>query len=210
MTISVSLTPTEAGFVLDRSPKAINRAIDDGIIQARHAAKGSAGQRVLGAGELRYLGLVKEVGKDLTQTGHRRLYAAVRELPSDVHVIRLGKMAFDLEQVDAELERRVGRLEMLRSSVEKLDGVDVVRGTSVPVHLVAALACGQTTDEIVEDYPQLSPEQIAMAADYARAFPKLGRPHPTRSFKRMIADAAAAGVFEEDPDAGVIEPQLVR
>jgi uncharacterized protein (DUF433 family) len=77
----------------------------------------------------------------------------------------------------------------LREQVE-LSGHEepVIPGTTVLVYLIAGLAEGQMVAEILEDYSSLTHDQVAFAMEYAKAYPKKGRPYPTRSFTRMIAD----------------------
>ena len=56
-------------------------------------------------------------------------------------------------------------------------GTPVFRGTRIPVDLIAdMLAQGATVEEILEGYPTLSNEKIAIAPLYMRAFPRRGRP----------------------------------
>ena len=73
---------------------------------------------------------------------------------------------------------------------DRPDTDPIIRGTDIPVYVIAALARGQTVAEIIEDYPGLAPEQIDAAVEYAKVYPKTGRPLPTRSFKRMMGDMA--------------------
>jgi uncharacterized protein (DUF433 family) len=77
----------------------------------------------------------------------------------------------------------------LREQVE-LSGHEepVIRGTAVPVYQIAGLAKGQTMAEILEDYPSLTHDQVALDVEYAKVYPKKGPPYPARSFTRMIAD----------------------
>ncbi|MGO7888896.1 DUF433 domain-containing protein, partial [Rhizobium ruizarguesonis] len=51
-------------------------------------------------------------------------------------------------------------------------GEPLIKGTRVPLHMVAELARGQTVAEIVEDFPSLSREQVEAAIEYAKAYPK--------------------------------------
>ena len=53
MTASQTLTLSEAGYVLDRSPTAINKVVDTGVIRARQRRVGKVVQRLLGPAELR-------------------------------------------------------------------------------------------------------------------------------------------------------------
>lgn len=74
-----------------------------------------------------------------------------------------------------------------------------VAGTDVPVREIAALLRGQTIPEIVEDYPGLTAADVAAADAYVAAHPDPSdASRPVRSFKRMLADAATAGVWDVD------------
>ena len=49
-----TLTLSEAGYVLDRSPTDLNKAVDTGMIRARQRKVGKAVQRLVGPAELRF------------------------------------------------------------------------------------------------------------------------------------------------------------
>jgi uncharacterized protein (DUF433 family) len=110
--------------------------------------------------------------------------------------------------LDRTIEDRLGRLMALRSQVEvPASGEPVIRGTTVPVYVVASLAKGETIEEILEDYPSLNRAQIENAIEYAKAYPKKGRPYPARSFKRMVADMGLEEIATERTGEG---PRLIR
>jgi uncharacterized protein (DUF433 family) len=206
-----TLTLTEAGYVLGRSPTMLNKAVDSGIIRARQRKVGKAVQRLLGPAELRFLRLADELDKDLTPTGRRRLYAALRKPSSGTHRVRLGGIELDLARIDRDLAARLSRLDRVRRSVDQKGGrlEAVVRGTDIPVHLIAGLAHSQTVDEIFQDFPSLSRRQIEAAIEYAKAYPKRGRPFAVRSLKRTLADLAEFGVFEETGSSGDASPRKI-
>jgi uncharacterized protein (DUF433 family) len=156
-------------------------------------------QRLLGAAELRFLRLAHELEGDLTPSGRRRLYQAVRKLPAGAHRLVLGRLVVDFRRIDDDLARRLKRLEQVRKRVEKQDGPGdpVIRGTNASVHVIGALARGQTIAEILADYPSLRRAQVEAAIAYAKAYPKRGRPYPSRSLKRMMVDLAAHEVDTE-------------
>lgn len=55
------------------------------------------------------------------------------------------------------------------SDPEILRGKPRLKGTRVPVGIVLGyLAAGKTVEEIVADFPDLTPEHIAACLDYAR------------------------------------------
>lgn len=158
--------------------------------------------RKLGQTELLFLALEHQLHDDLTPAGRRRLYEAIKAQPKASRVA-IGPFEIQIKPVLQRIRTRLRELKSLRdATAEGPDGTPFLKGTNIPVHLIAALGEGQTVDEIVEDYPSLSPEQVRHAIDYAEAYPKKGRPYPTRSFKRMLGDLAASGGFDSvsDPD----------
>jgi len=121
----------------------------------------------------------------------------------------MGVMELKLTEVDRRIDERLRRLEQVKGLVDENSPDPVLRGTGIPVHVVAALARGQSTTEIIEDYPVLTAEQVEAAVEYATVYPRTGRPLPTRSFKRMLSDLAAAGVWDLENDPAPVEPQLI-
>lgn len=195
------LTLSEAGYVLGRSTSGLNKAVDTGEIRARQRKVGRVVERLLGPAELRFLRLADELDKDLTPAGRRRLYGALRKLSGDKHRVRLGKLELDLAHIDTDLKARMKRLHGIRRKVGAGQGRDaVIRGTKIPAHLIAALTRTQTIDEILEDFPSLARAQVEAAIEYAKAYPKRGRPYAARSLKRTLSDLAELGVFEESED----------
>jgi uncharacterized protein (DUF433 family) len=68
-------------------------------------------------------------------------------------------------------ERRRLR-QIVTSDLEIMGGTAVFRGTRIPVDLIAdVLAKGAPAEEILEGYPTLDEERIAMAPLCTRAFP---------------------------------------
>jgi uncharacterized protein (DUF433 family) len=75
------------------------------------------------------------------------------------------------------LKQLAGIEEMVVGDPEIMRGTRVFKGTWIPVDLVAdMLAQGATPDKILEGYPMLNKEKIAIAPLYMRAFPRRGRP----------------------------------
>jgi uncharacterized protein (DUF433 family) len=94
-----------------------------------------------------------------------------------------------------------------KALIEIRDGEPVIRGTTVSPYLISALTQGETMAEIIADYPHLSVEQVEAAVSYAILYPKPGPPLPARSFKRMLADMAQSGVWDDpagDASAGPV------
>ena len=206
---AVSLTLNEAGYVVEQSRATINRAIDQGVIKARLQRRGKARVRRLGEAELRFLAFAAQAGKDFTPAARRKIYEAIRRALPGASRLELGVMELKLTEVDRRIDERLRRLDQVKALVDENASEPVLRGTGVPVHVVAALARGQSTTEIVEDYPLLTTEQVEAAVDYAKVYPKTGRPLPARSLKRVLGDLAAAGVWDLENDSPPVEPQPI-
>ncbi len=59
--------------------------------------------------------------------------------------------------------------EHIISTPDVLRGKPRIKGTRIPVSLILGyLAAGNTHDEILQEFPDLSKEQIAACLDYAR------------------------------------------
>jgi uncharacterized protein (DUF433 family) len=207
---TVSLTLNEAGYVVGQSATAINRAIDRGIIKAQRQRQGKAQLRRIGPAELRFLAISNEVEKDLTPAARRKVYEAVRRLPADEHLLAVGVMEFRLSEIDQRIANRLHDLTEIKALIEERDGADaVIRGTEISAYVIAALTTGETTPEIIHDFPGLTIAQINAANEYAKLRPRHGRPLPTRSFKKMLSDMAANGVWDIDIDEEPLAPQLM-
>lgn len=60
--------------------------------------------------------------------------------------------------------------DVITSDPAILRGKPRIKGTRIPVSLILGhLAAGQTPQQIVAEFPDLTPEQIAACLDYARA-----------------------------------------
>ena len=116
------------------------------------------------------LAIAGEIEKDLTPKARRKVYEAMRRLPADAHRLEMGVMEFKLTEVDRRIAERLQRLSAVKALVnDRLDADPIIRGTDIPVYVIAALARGQTVAEIVEDYTGLTPEQIDAAVEYAKS-----------------------------------------
>ena len=70
--------------------------------------------------------------------------------------------------IDQEAENAKWRQHIV-STPEVLFGKPRINGTRISVALILGyLAAGSSVDEIIDEYPDLRPEQIAACLDYAR------------------------------------------
>jgi uncharacterized protein (DUF433 family) len=209
MAEALSLTLNEAGYVVEQSCTAINRAVDKGIIKARLQRRGKSRLRQVGAPELRYLAIAGLVEKDLTPAARKKIYDAVRRLPATEHRLDLGVMELKLAEIDQRIAERLRQLAAIKAHVDESAPEPRLKEVGVPVHVIAGLARGESVEEIMEDYPSLRREQVVAAIEYAKVYPRTGRPLPQRSFKRMLGELAVAGVWDLESDEEPLEPHTM-
>lgn len=204
------LTLSEASFVTGSPRATLDRAIEKGeikaIIQAKHGRV-----RTLDLRSLRAFYVQSKFARLVTPVGRKGLERAVAKTPLDKDVAYWNDMIVSLAPIDAKLTKGLAQLAELKLAVvTDAGGVPVLKGTDIPVHQISALAAGQGVEATLEDYPNLKPEQVQTAVDYAKAYPKTGRPFPAKSFKRAIADAATAGAFDIDTADIAVTPDDFR
>jgi uncharacterized protein (DUF433 family) len=176
-------TPAQASAITGLPLAAVHKAIDSRLIRPRSARSGATVRRLLTKEQLIYLQLEAE-GLRLLPVGTRREIAesirrspGTEKLPVANGTALLIKIGTARRAVENQL-KQLARIEvMVVSDPEIMCGTPVFKGTRIPVDLVAGmLAQGATAEEILEGYPTLSKEKIAIAPLYMRAFPRRGRP----------------------------------
>ncbi len=176
-------TPAQAATLTGLPLAAVHKAIESRLIRPRSARSGKTVRRLLTKEHLIYLQLEVE-GLRLLPVGTRREIAdSIQRSPkTDVLAVGNGTVLFvEFKSARRKIESQLKQLahieEMVVSDPEIMRATPVFKGTRIPVELVAGmLAQGATAEEILEGYPTLSKEKIAVAPLYMRAFPRRGRP----------------------------------
>jgi uncharacterized protein (DUF433 family) len=96
-------------------------------------------------------------------------------------VVRAAAVVIDARAAAKAVRSGLDQLAKARRVVSSASGVlrgaPVFKGTRIPVHDIASmLANGDKPAAIVKAYPQLDEERIRLAAIYASAYPRRGRP----------------------------------
>ena len=176
-------TPAQAAAITGLPLAAVHKAIDSRLIRPRSARAGASVRRLLSKEQLIYLQLEAE-GLRLLPVGTRREIAEsiqrspkAEKLPIANGTALLIEIGTARRAVEGQLKQLARMEEMVVSDPEIMRGTPIFKGTRIPVDLVAdMLAQGATAEEILEGYPTLSKEKIAIAPLYMRAFPRRGRP----------------------------------
>jgi uncharacterized protein (DUF433 family) len=176
-------TPAQAAAVTGLPLAAVHKAIDNRLIRPRSARSGATVRRLLTKEQLIYLQLEAEGLRLLPVETRREIAESIQRSPNtDLMAIGNGTALFvefkaARRKVESQLKQLAHIEEMVVSDPEIMGGAPVFKGTRIPVDLVAdMLAQGATAEEILEGYPTLSKEKIAIAPLYMRAFPRRGRP----------------------------------
>jgi uncharacterized protein (DUF433 family) len=176
-------TPAQAAVVTGLPLAAVHKAIDSRLIRPRSSRAGATVRRLLTKEQLIYLRLEAQ-GLRLLPVGTRRDIAeSIQRSPKTEKLRVANGTALLIEigaarrTVESQLKQLARMEEMVVSDPEIMCGTPVFKGTRIPVDLVAdMLSQGATVEELLEGYPTLSKERIAMAPLYMRAFPRRGRP----------------------------------
>jgi uncharacterized protein (DUF433 family) len=176
-------TPAQAAAITGLPLAAVHKAIDSRLIRPRSARAGAAVRRLLTKEQLIYLQLEAEGLRLLPVATRREIAESIRRSPATETLPVADGTALVIEigaarrAVESQL-RQLARMEdIVVSDPEIMRGSPVFKGTRIPVDLVAdMLAQGATAEEILEGYPTLSKEKLAIAPLFMRAFPRRGRP----------------------------------
>jgi uncharacterized protein (DUF433 family) len=124
--------------------------------------------------------------------------------PGSLHFSTWDCARVDLVVVDARsaaIAVRSGLVQLTKArrivsrAPDVLGGTPLVKGTRIPVHDIAEmLTNGDAPAAIVRAYPQLDKDRVRLAAVYALAYPRRGRPltKPARGSRRAKASETLA------------------
>lgn len=141
----------------------------------------------------------------LTLEARRRVIGSVLREPQTT-LVRDRAVTVELRPIEAEVEQGLGTLERARAMVtinrDVLGGTPCIGGTRVPVHDIAEmLANGDGQAAILAAWPQLTADQVELAAVYAAAYPRRGRPRRTPAWRKASPKSSRSLRLDELPSA---------
>lgn len=185
-------TAAEAAFVLREPVRSVKKSLELGPVRPVLVRRAGTSVRAIEWRDLFYLYAMRALRDELTPKGRSEFYEALQETPIEHRSeVCFGRFRISVRDLVQEVERRTSDLAALAGKVEfRADGEPLLRGTQVEVHRIAALLeGGASVDQVLEDYPSLSRENVVTARAYAEAYPKAGRPYPRASVKRALQSA---------------------
>lgn len=198
-----ALTANEAGVVTGVPLKQVHRIIDAGLLEGRVETR--KGARVIVGSGLIGLKLAYVTAEILTLEARRRMIGSVLREPQ-TRLVRDQAVTVEMRPIEAEVEQGLGTLERARAIVtidkDVLGGTPCIAGTRVPVHDVAdMLANGDSKAAILKAWPQVTADQVELAAVYAAAYPRRGRPRRKPAWRKASPKSSRSLRLDELPSA---------
>ena len=193
----------EAACVTGVPLKQVHRIIDSGLLDS--AAQGGNRARAVRRDGLVGLKMAHETTDILTVDGRRRLVRYLLDHPETM-TARERHVSVDVRSMKGDVRKGLSLLAKARDTVScddaVLSGTPCIRGTRIPAHDIAdMLANGDGVESIREAFPQLSEAQIELAAFYARAYPRRGRPRRTPFWRGREPAASSEAALDVPPSA---------
>jgi uncharacterized protein (DUF433 family) len=194
------MTANEAASVTGVPLRQVHRIIDAGLLEG--AVKRQRNARLLKRNALIGLKLAHETADVLTTEGRRVVVATLIRRPRQA-IIRADAVVVDARPAAKAVKSGLDQLTKARRLVSRAPGVlrgaPVFKGTRIAVHDIAdMLTNGDSPARVVKAYPQLDKERVRLAAIYALAYPRRGRPRakpgwrsrPPKTSETIASDAA--------------------
>jgi uncharacterized protein (DUF433 family) len=195
------MTANEAASITGVPLRQVHRIIDAGLLQG--AVKRHRHSRLLMRHALVGLKLAHDTADVLTPETRRAVVATLIRRPRQ-SVIRADVIVVDARPaaiaVRAGLDQLAKARRIVSSAPDVLGGMPVFKGTRIPVHDIAdMLANGDDPATIVQAYPQLNRDRVGLAAIYATAHPRRGRPRTKTGWQLLKPKASEMIAFDEIP-----------
>jgi uncharacterized protein (DUF433 family) len=195
---TILITANEAASVTGVPLRQVHRIIDAGLLDG--AVRRRRNARLLARGALVGLKLAHETADVLTPESRRAVVATLIRRPRQP-VIRAAAIVVDARQaikaVRSGLDQLAKARRIVSTAADVLGGAPVFKGTRIPVHEIAdMLANGDNPAAIVKAYPQLDRDQVRLAAMYALAYPRRGRPRTKTGWQLRQPKASEAIAFD--------------
>jgi uncharacterized protein (DUF433 family) len=186
------LTISEVSSVTQLSRKEIGLLIDHGDLPKVIISK-SSGQRMLGRIGVAMVHFLSESGPSLSRAARQDVVlhlSAFANGETDQLQYQMGAICIDLRACINTAAQSLERLSNAKALVvedpDVRGGLPVLAGTRIGPYEAAGL--GEDEEAVLEGFPSLTPELIAVAKIYAQAYPRK-RPQKTTSRARKAPHA---------------------
>jgi uncharacterized protein (DUF433 family) len=186
---SKTFSPTEAAALAGVSAKQVRKELEHPVLNLR-----SKKRPRLPFSALVYLRAIRLSGLSLAVVDRARLYRLISEglakTPAPERVEFASVMSLSLGWLASEMASTLARFEAwkrrLSSDPNVIAGEMVFSGSRLSVrHIGELLDRGDSPNDLLADYPELSPQDIEFSQLFVKAYPRAGRPR--------LRDQATAG-----------------
>ena len=196
------MTANEAASVTGVPLRQVHRIIDAGLLGG--AVKRRRHARMLTRNALVGLKLAHDTMDVLMPESRRAVVATLIRRPHQ-SVVRADLVVVNARPAAKAVRDGLDQLARARRIVsiapDVLGGTPVFKGTRIPVHDIAdMLANGDDPATIIQAYPQLDQARVRLAAIYATAHPRRGRPRTKTAWRLLKPKASKAIAFDEISD----------
>jgi uncharacterized protein (DUF433 family) len=183
-------TTAEAAALTQAPPRAIEKAIEEGIVEVHRGAPPqmakARSRRLLSEQGIYFVAFMKGCGVEFSKSHKRSIWDHFRATPPNRLLDAHWRISAGVDVRPGEVVRPVlqrlkwyarARSRWIESKADVFGGTPVVKGTRMSVYSVAGrIEHGETADDILQDNPDLKREAVEAALAYARANPLVGRP----------------------------------
>jgi uncharacterized protein (DUF433 family) len=192
------MTANEAASVTGVPLRQVHRIIDAGLLGG--AVKRRRHARLLARKALIGLRLAHDTANVLTPASRRAVVATLIRRPQQ-SMIRAAAVVVDARPAAKTVRSGLDQLTKARAIVscapDVLGGTPVFKRTRISVHDIAdMLTNGDNPAAIVRAYPQLDRDRLRLAAVYALAYPRRGRPRTKQAWRSQVPKESKTLAFD--------------
>jgi uncharacterized protein (DUF433 family) len=189
MAFDAAFTPREVAELSGAPKRAVEKAIEEGVLRVRLARGWSANghaRRRLPTHAVAYAAILTKLDLKLSIAHKKRLFFRLARIrPPDISRARIElapAVEIDVGRLIGDTMTRAERYRAARDALIEVDqeimgGTTVIRGTRMTVYSVLGrIEHGDSVDDILAENPDLSREAMEAAIIYARTHPLMGRP----------------------------------
>jgi uncharacterized protein (DUF433 family) len=177
---SRTFTPTEAGALAQLTAKQVRKELENPALKLRIRKRPR-----LPFSALVYLQTVRLSGLSLVVADRVRLYWLISDglakTPAPERVEFASVLSLRLGWIASEMASKVDRFEAWKATLTSdpsiMAGETVFPRSRLTVrHIGELLAKGESPSVLLEDYPELSPQDLELSPLFVKAYPRVGRP----------------------------------
>lgn len=182
-----SINRNEAAQLSGASAAVVRKAIEQGVIAGKRAAKIPQ----INPRDVAALRLFGDLHFGLPVKDKKRVAKWLREAQAGAELALSVAIIVRNTEALVEAAREAVRYAELRERLmevnpDRMGGEPVIRGTRIPIRgLAKQIEAGETREVLLEEYDYIAPEAFDFAVQWARANPRRGRPARARREPRQ-------------------------